>query len=63
MTIEPLLIDSAEKLRAAATLLFASAAEFKPFEVSRPYSPKERAKSVSRTTRSRIVFSAASSRR
>lgn len=42
MTIEPLLIDSAEKLRAAATLLFASAAEFKPFEVSRPYSPKER---------------------
>jgi hypothetical protein len=60
MTIEPLLIDSAEKLRATATLLFASAAEFKPFlRSAAPTHPK----SVSRTTRSRIVFSAASSQR
>lgn len=42
MTAEPLLLDSAGKLRAAATLLFASAADYRPFEPSRPCSPKER---------------------
>lgn len=42
MTAEPLLIDSAAKLRAAAALLFASAESYEPFDPGRTYAPKER---------------------
>jgi hypothetical protein len=42
MTVEPLLTDSRTKLRAALELVFASAADFVPFEPGRIYSPRER---------------------
>jgi hypothetical protein len=42
MTVEPLLTDSRAKLRAALELVFASAADFVPFEPGRIYSPRER---------------------
>ena len=42
MTAEPLLADSAAKLRAALELVFASAATYTPYEPGRIYSPKER---------------------
>jgi uncharacterized protein YutE (UPF0331/DUF86 family) len=42
MTTEPLLADSATKLRAALDLVFASAATYSPYEPGRIYSPKER---------------------
>lgn len=42
MTTEPLLLNSAGKLRAAMSLLFASAAAYVPFEPRRAYTPKER---------------------
>ena len=42
MTVEPLLVDSAAKLRAALALVFASATTYAPYEPGRIYSPKER---------------------
>jgi hypothetical protein len=42
MTSEPLLAESVEKLRAALTLLFASADDHVAFDAARPYTPKER---------------------
>jgi hypothetical protein len=42
MTAEPLLADSAAKLRAALELVFASATTYEPYEPGRIYSPKER---------------------
>ena len=42
MTVEPLLVDSQAKLRAALELVFASAASFLPFDPDRIYSPRER---------------------
>ncbi|MFM9024382.1 MAG: hypothetical protein ACKON7_03405 [Planctomycetaceae bacterium] len=42
MTVEPLLVDSAAKLRAALALLFASAEAYHPFDPGRTYVPKER---------------------
>lgn len=42
MTVEPLLVDSQAKLRAALELVFASAAGYLPFDPDRIYSPRER---------------------
>ena len=42
MTLEPMLVESADKLRAASELLFASAADYVPFKPRHPYTPKER---------------------
>ena len=42
MTAEPLLVESAAKLRAALALLFASADDFVPYDPGRAYAPKER---------------------
>lgn len=42
MMVEPLLIDSHTKLRAALELVFASAAPYQPFIPGRIYSPEER---------------------
>lgn len=42
MTAEPLLVESAAKLRAALALLFASAADHVPFDPARAYTPKQR---------------------
>jgi len=42
MTTEPLLADSAEKLRSALSILFASADEYVPFDPTRSYTPKQR---------------------
>jgi len=42
MTVEPLLIDSPAKLRAALELVFASAAGYAPFVPGHIYSPQER---------------------
>jgi len=42
MTTDPLLVESASKLRAALGLLFASEETYQAFEPDRPYSPKER---------------------
>jgi len=42
MTAEPLLVESAGKLRAALDLVLASAEAYAPFEPHRAYTPKER---------------------
>lgn len=42
MTAEPLLSDSCDKLRDALELVFASAANYKPFAPGRLYAPQER---------------------
>ena len=42
MTVEPLLVDSQAKLRAALELVFASAAGYLQFDPDRIYSPRER---------------------
>ena len=42
MTTEPLLLDSAEKLRASLTLLFASTDSYVAFQPDQRYTPKQR---------------------